>query len=136
MVSLNKPDDSKTEDVPRPSWKLCVGFGAAAVVGLLTGAVLGGVARSRENEQRGDAGSPVLYTEELESRGRAGDQMATAAYVFLALGAASAVVDIALWVERLRKVPRKKEASHAGLLRPTPSGVTVSPRFTGLEVSF
>ncbi len=116
----------KKDDVPRPSYKLCIAFGGLAVAALVTGAVLGGLAKARSDEQSGDASSPPLYTDDLASRGNAGNRFANAAYVLLAIGGAAAVADIVLWVERLR--PSSKHA-HAALDR-------IAPGPLGLKVSF
>ncbi len=121
---------SKSDDVPRPSWKLCLGLGVGGAAALLAGAVLGGLAKARSNEQEGSVDSPPLYDEHLASRGRQGDRMATSAYVLLSIGGALAISDIVLWVERLRKPPKKKaDAAHA-------FAPTISPLVSGLKVSF
>jgi hypothetical protein len=95
---------------------LCIGLGVAAGALLLTGAVLGGVARARSNEQEGDPANPPLYDQQLQARGRDGESMATAAYVLLGLGGAAAIADLILWIERLRPHKQAKvQASALGL---------------------
>src|SRR5688572_26035336 len=92
------PSPIEAEAVPRPSRALCIGLGVAAGALLVTGAVLGGLARSRSNEQEGDPANPPVYDAQLQSRGRDGESMGTAAYVLFGLGGAAAVADLILWI--------------------------------------
>jgi hypothetical protein len=121
---------AEREDIPRPSFKLAVGLGAGAAAALVTGIILGAVAKTRSDEQNGDVGSPPLYTPDLQSRGNQGDRMATAAYVLFGVGGALAIADIVLWVERLR--PRK----HAAPQATQATRATIAPMPTGLSVRF
>jgi len=137
-AAATKPTEGK-DDVPRPSWKLAVGLGAGGAACLITGIVLGALAKARSNEQEGSVSSPSLYTRELSTRGHEGDRFATVAYVMFGIGGALAIADIVLWIERLR--PRKKadaqartDGAHLG--RALAYKPTVSPRVFGLEVSF
>jgi hypothetical protein len=106
--------------------KLAAGLGAGAAAALMTGIILGAIAKTRADEQNGDASKPPLYTPDLQSRGQQGDRMATAAYVLFGVGGALAVADIVLWVERLRPRKHAAPAAHA----------TVTPTVSGLSVQF
>lgn len=124
------PVSERKDDVPRPSYKLCIGLGVGAVAALVTGGALGGVAKSREAEQNGDSSSPPLYTPELVDRGKQAETIAIVGYTFLGIGGALAIADVVLWVERLRKPPHKKPLAERS--RP----VAVSATASGLKVTF
>ena len=134
VVVAPAPAPEAKVDFPRPSYKLCIAMGGAAVGALIIGGVLGGVAKSREDEQNGSVASPTLYTAELQDRGKQGSTIAIAGYVFIGIGAALAVADVVLWIERLRPVPRKKDKQQARLDLPTATTVSAGP--AGLRVTF
>ena len=137
-AAASKPADGK-DDVPRPSWKLAVGLGAGGAACLLTGIVLGALAKARSNEQEGSVSSPSLYTPDLSARGHEGDRFATVAYIMFGIGGALAIADIVLWVERLRphkKADAQARSDGAKLGRALAYKPSVSPRVFGLEVSF
>ncbi len=125
---VEREKDPKDE-VPRPSGKLVLGLGVGGAVLLVTGIVLGSLAKARSDEQEGNPDAPPLYDESLASRARQGDRLATAAYVMFGVGGALAIADVVLLVERYRKPAKKKDATHASV-------PTVVPRLTGLQVSF
>jgi hypothetical protein len=109
------------EIIPNPPKSRAIIIGGVAAGFLLLGGILGGVAKSRADEQTGNAANPQLYTPDLQSRAGEGNTLATTGYIFLAVGGALAIVDAVLWVETLRKprtVPRSKMANIF-----TPAGV-------------
>ena len=124
----------RKDDVPRPSYKLCIGLGAGAIAALVTGGVLGGIAHSREADQNGNVNSPSLYSQALIDQGKQAESIAIAGYVFLGIGGALAIADVVLWVERLRKPPKKKvEAAATRSLSQAPK---ISIQASGLQVTF
>jgi uncharacterized membrane protein len=91
------------EVVPNPPKSRAIIIGSVAGGCFLLGAVLGGVAFARAQEQSGDATNPQLYTAELAAKAGEGKALAISAYVFFAVGGALAIADAILWVETLRK---------------------------------
>jgi len=114
-----------TDEFPRPSKALTFGLGGGAVACLLTGIIVGAIAKSRSDEQEGDVGNPPLYTPELQGRGKTGESMATGAYVMFGLGGALAVADVVLLIERYRPHRKKAQAS-AVSVKPSPVGLSVT----------
>jgi hypothetical protein len=124
----------RKDDMPRPSFKLCIGIGAGALASLITGAALGGVAKSRESEQNGDVSAPPLYTQDVINRGKQAESIAIAGYTFLGIGGALAIADLVLWIERARKAPAKKPQASLG--RSVATAPSLSVQASGLGVSF
>jgi hypothetical protein len=111
------PADEEQEILPNPPkrYPLAV-LGVAAGCYLMAG-ILGGVALDRANEQEGNVKSPPVYTPTLRDHATEGKNLATAAYVFLGVGAAVTIADAVLWVEALRK-PRTWRRKVATVLSP------------------
>ncbi len=126
--------EERKDEVPRPSYKLCIGLGAGAIAALVTGGVLGGIAHSRESDQNGNVDSPSLYSQALINQGKQAESIAIAGYVFLGIGGAIAIADVVLWVERLRKPPQKKVQADAGRARAQVPKLSIQA--SGLQVSF
>jgi hypothetical protein len=112
-------------EFPRPSKALTFGIGGGAIACLLTGIIVGAIAKSRSDEQEGDVGNPPLYTPELQGRGKTGESMATGAYVMFGIGGALAVADVVLLIERFRP-HRKKAQARAVSVKPSPVGLSVT----------
>lgn len=91
------------EIIPNPPRVYGYGFGGAALGSLALGAILGGVALSKSNEQEGNPSSPTVYTRDLRDAGDQGRSLAVGSYVFLGVGIALAVTDVVLWYEIFRK---------------------------------
>jgi hypothetical protein len=125
-ATATSPAANDKEDAPRPTKALTFGFLGGAAACLLTGIIVGSVAKARSNEQNGDASNPPLYTPALQDRGKTGDQMAKGAYAMFAIGGALAVADLVLFIERYRPHRKKAQAS----------AVSVKPGLTGLSVTF
>lgn len=128
------------QELPRPSFALCVGVGAGGLALLAIGGALGGLARSRASEQDGNVGNPPLYTPALSSRAKQGETMADIAYAAFAVGGAMAIADIVLWAEKYRS--RKQDKAHVkadgiNLLGASASSKTkVTPGLMSLRVTF
>ena len=101
-----KKADEKTETVANPPKKYGWALLGAAVPCLVIGIGLGGAALGRAGEQNGDPTMPAIYTTDLHDRGREGQAMATAGYVFIGFGVLFAILDVVMWFEILRK-PRE-----------------------------
>jgi hypothetical protein len=113
------------DEFPRPGKALTFGLAGGAAACLLTGIIVGAIAKSRSNEQDGDPANPPLYTPALQDRGKTGESMATGAYVMLGIGGALAVADVVLFIERYRSHRRKPQPSAA-----------VKPGLFGMSVTF
>jgi len=110
-------DGSVEEIIPNPPKKYALAVGGAAVGSLALAAILGGVALGRSSDQNGNTAMPPVYTPDLRDAGSQGRALANTSYVFIGVGLALAVTDVALWYETLRK-PRT--------IRRMPDGTVVS----------
>jgi hypothetical protein len=110
-------DGTVEEIIPNPPKKYALAVGGAAVGSLALAAILGGVALGKSSEQEGNTGMPPVYTPDLRDSGSQGRALANTSYVFIGVGLALAITDVALWYETLRK-PRT--------IRRTPDGTIVS----------
>jgi hypothetical protein len=110
-------DGTVEEIIPNPPKKYALAVGGAAVGSLALAAILGGVALGKSSDQNGNTAMPPVYTPDLRDAGSQGRALANTSYVFIGIGLALAVTDVALWYETLRK-PRT--------IRRTPDGTVVS----------
>lgn len=110
-TSVARADDAnapagQVQTLPRPSKTYGFAFGGAALGCFALAGVFGGIAVVDANAQNGNVAMPPVYTEGLQKRAGQGQALASAAYAFIGIGAALAVIDAVVWFETLRK-PRE-----------------------------
>ncbi|MFI5288670.1 MAG: hypothetical protein ACHQ17_03435 [Polyangia bacterium] len=91
------------QTLPKPPKVYGWAFGGAAAGCFVLAGVLGGIAVADASAQNGNVQMPPVYTSGLQKRAGQGQALADAAYAFIGVGAALAVVDAVIWFEILRK---------------------------------
>ena len=120
-VAAPAPKKDDEEIVPNPSKKWGFAFLGLAGGAFVLAAATGGAGAAIASGQQGNVASPQPYTKDLQSQAATGQALSTAAYAFIGIGAAFAIIDAVVWFECLRAPKRVKKS--VATIDFTPAGV-------------